>query len=248
MNKLLIGVIATLLVNMSIAQKMYYKYPKAKEGTVVDDYHGTMIKDPYRWLENENSEETNVWMKQEMVVTNAYMKDIEFRDNIKEQLTNLWDYATMSTPSKYGDYYIYTKNNGKQNQSVYYIKRNDGSDEEILLNPNSLSEDGTTSVSGISVSNDNKYMAYLISRSGSDWKEVAIIDLETKETLEETVNWLKFSGVSWYKNGFYYSGYGMPKEGKEFSQKNKFHTVFYHEIGTEQKKDKVIYKDEKKSS
>lgn len=245
MKKISIALAVSAISFSVSAQKMFYKYPDAKQEDVVDDYHGTLIKDPYRWLEDENSEATKTWIKQEMVVTNAYLKDIEFKDKIKNQLTQLWDYATMSSPSKYGEYYIYTKNNGKQNQSVYYIKKGKEGKEEILLDPNSLSDDGTTSISGISVSNDNTHLAYMLSKAGSDWKEIHIMELGTREALKETIKWVKFSGVAWYKDGFYYSGYKNPETGKEYSNKNEYHTVFYHKLGSKQNKDDIVYKDGK---
>lgn len=222
------------------------QYPETfQDSTIIDDYFGTKIADPYRWLEDDNSEETSNWVEAQRKITNSYIDSIGTKEKFKKQLTDLWDYESMSAPSKHGDYYVYTKNNGKQNQSVYYIKKGADGDEEILLDPNTLSEDGTTSVAGISFSKDNKYLAYLLSKAGSDWKEIFVMDIATKELLTETVNWVKFSGVAWYKNGFYYSGYKAPKDGEEFSNKNEYHTVFYHELGTKQSADKTIYRDDK---
>lgn len=219
-------------------------YPESfKDTTVVDDYFGTKIADPYRWLEDENSEATKSWITAQRNLTKSYIDSIPFRGKIKQQLTDLWDYASMSAPSKHGEYYVYTKNDGKQNQSVYYIKTGENGEEEILLDPNTLSEDGTTSIGGVSFSKDNKYLGYLVSKAGSDWKEIFIMDVATKEILTESIKWVKFSGINWYKNGFYYSGYQAPKDGTELSVKNEFHTLFYHEIGTEQSNDEVIYRD-----
>ncbi len=219
------------------------QYPETKRGDVTEDYFGTKVADPYRWLEDENSAETKSWIEAQRKTTKEYIANISFREKFKNQLEEIWSYASMSAPSKHGDYYIYTKNNGEQNQSVYYIKKGKDGEEQILLDPNTLSEDGTTSIGGISISNDNKYLAYLVSGAGSDWKEIKIMDLASKEVLEESVQWVKFSGVAWYKDGFYYSGYGIPEEGKEFSQKNEYHTVFYHKLGTKQEDDQIIYKD-----
>lgn len=221
------------------------QYPEtSQDTTVVDDYFGTKVADPYRWLEDENSEETKSWIEAQRNLTNSYIDSIGTKEKFKKQLAELWDYESMSAPGKHGDYYVYTKNDGKQNQSVYYIKKGLDGNEEILLDPNTLSDDGTTSVGGVSFSNDNKYMAYLVSKAGSDWKEIFIMNIETKELLSETINWVKFSGVAWHKNGFYYSGYKAPKDGKEFSNKNEFHTVFYHQLGTTQNDDKTIYRDD----
>lgn len=227
-------------------KKTTYDYPNTyKDTTILDDYFGNKIADPYRWLEDDNSEETKKWVISQNAVTNTYLNKIPFRNKLKEQLTNLWDYESIGTPSKYGNFYIFSKNDGKQNQAVYFIKNGKDGKASILVDPNQLSEDGTTSIGSLSVSKDNKHMAYTISKSGSDWKEIVIMDLHTKEYLTDHINWVKFSGISWYKNGFYYSGYTAPKEGKEFSNKNEFHTVFYHEIGTNQTEDKIVYRDNK---
>lgn len=221
-----------------------YNYPDTrKDTTVIDDYFGTKIADPYRWLEDDNSEETGAWVNAQNAVTNEYLSKISFRDQLKQQLVDLSDYESKSTPSKHGDFYIYAKNNGKQNQSVYYIKTGEDGKEEVLLDPNMMSENGTTSVSNLGVSKDNNLMAYMVSEAGSDWKEIVVMDLNTKELLEDKVLWSKFSGISWYKNGFYYSGYDAPEKGKEYSNKNEFHKLFYHTIGTSQAADEVIFEN-----
>lgn len=221
-----------------------YNYPDTRQDTtIVDDYFGTKIADPYRWLEDDNSEETGAWVNAQNVVTNEYLSKISFRDQLKQQLVDLSDYESKSTPSKHGDFYIYAKNNGKQNQSVYYIKTGEDGKEEVLLDPNTMSENGTTSVSNLSVSKDNNLMAYMVSEAGSDWKEIVVMDLNTKELLEDKVLWSKFSGISWYKNGFYYSGYDAQEKGKEYSNKNEFHKLFYHTIGTSQAADEVIFEN-----
>ncbi|PCI96954.1 MAG: S9 family peptidase [Flavobacteriales bacterium] len=221
-----------------------YNYPDSRQDTtVVDDYFGTAITDPYRWLENDTSAETGEWVAAQNALTNDYLAKIPFRGKLKEQLTSLWDYETIGTPSKYGEYYIYTKNDGKQNQSVYYIKVGEDGNEEILLDPNTMSDDGTTSVGGLSVSKDHKYLGYTFSESGSDWKEIVVMNLETKEMLTDKILWSKFSGINWFKDGFFYSGYEAPKKGKEFSNKNEYHKLFYHKIGTDQTEDKIIFED-----
>jgi len=225
-------------------QKVSYNYPETRQDTtVVDDYFGTQITDPYRWLEDDTSAETGEWVAAQNAVTNEYLSKIPFRGKLKQQLTDLWDYETIGTPSKHGEYYIYSKNDGKQNQSVYYIKKGEDGEEEILLDPNAMSDDGTTSVGGLSVSKDQKLMAYMVSESGSDWKEIVVMNLETKEMLEDKVLWSKFSGISWFRNGFFYSGYAAPEKGKEFSNKNEYHKIFYHTIGTKQTEDKIIFED-----
>ena len=227
-------------------EQVNYNYPDThQDSTVVDDYFGTQIADPYRWLEDDTSAETGAWVTAQNAVTNDYLSKIPFREKLKEQLTNLWDYESKSTPSKHGDFYIYSKNDGKQNQSVYYIKKGEDGAEEVLLDPNAMSTDGTTSIGGLSVSKDHQLMAYMVSESGSDWKEIVVMDLNTKEMLEDKVLWSKFSGISWFKNGFYYSGYDAPEKGKEFSNKNEYHKIFYHTIGTDQTEDKIVFQDKK---
>lgn len=244
---LLMVLSAILLVACSSPKKeatATINYPETrKDTTVVDDYFGTKIADPYRWLEDDNSPETEDWVKAQNTVTNAYLSQIKSREKLKQQLSSLWDYESIGTPSKHGDYYIYSKNNGKQNQSVYYIKQGENGTEEILIDPNTLSTEGTTSVGALSVSKDNQHLAYTISKAGSDWKNIVVMDLSTKELLKDEVSWVKFSGISWYKDGFYYSGYNAPEKGREFSNKNEYHKVFYHQLGTSQTEDKIVFED-----
>ncbi len=231
-------------IQFCVAQEMKGNYINTRmDNSVVDDYFGTKIADPYRWLEDDNSEETKKWVKGQNAVTQTYLNQIPFRESLKKQLTGLWDYESIGTPSKHGDYYIYSKNDGKQNQSVYYIKTGEDGNEEILIDPNKLSEDGTTSIGSLSISKDNKYMAYEISKSGSDWSEISVMELSTKKILKDKISWVKFSGISWYKDGFYYSGYDAPEAGKEYSNKNEFHKVFYHKVGTKQADDQLIFED-----
>jgi len=237
-----IAALSLLACNSKQKETTTYKSPETrKDTTVVDDYFGTKIADPYRWLEDDTSEETEAWVKAQNTVTNEYLGKIQSREKFKQQLSSLWDYESVGIPSKHGDYYIYSKNDGKQNQSVYYIKK--GENEEVLIDPNTLSDNGTTSVGGLSVSKDNTYLAYTVSKAGSDWKDIVVMDLETKAIVKDNISWVKFSGISWYKNGFYYSGYNAPEEGKEFSNKNEFHKVFYHELGTSQDKDIIVFED-----
>lgn len=247
LNVLVVAIIVTLLSCSSETSKeeqVNYNYPNTRQDTtIVDDYFGTKIADPYRWLEDDTSAETGAWVTAQNAITNDYLSKISFRGKLKEQLTNLWDYETKSTPTKHGDFYIYSKNDGKQNQAVYYIKKGEDGIEEILLDPNTMSEDGTTSVGGLSVSKDHNLMAYMVSESGSDWKEIVVMNLNTKELLSDKVLWSKFSGISWFENGFYYSGYDAPEKGKEFSNKNEYHKVFYHTIGTDQSTDKIVFED-----
>ncbi|MBL1144598.1 MAG: S9 family peptidase [Bacteroidetes bacterium] len=220
-------------------------YPDVRKDSVVDDYFGTKISDPYRWLENDTSAETEAWVKAENEVTFDYLAQIPYRKDIAKRLTELWDYEKVGTPFKHGDYYFMYKNDGIQNQSVLYYQQGLDGEQSVLLDPNTLSEDGTASINGMGFSKDGKMMAYGISRAGSDWVEINVLDLATKEKLSDVINYVKFSGISWRGNGFYYSAYEPPKEGSDYSGKNEFHTVYYHTIGTKQSDDKLVYRDDK---
>lgn len=218
-------------------------YPEVKKDTVTDTYFGVEIADPYRWLENDTSNETESWVKAQNEVTFDYLSQIPYRDQIKDRLTELWDYEKVGTPFKHGDYYFMYKNDGVQNQSVLYYQTGLDGEPSVLIDPNNLSDDGTASINGMGFSKDGKLMAYGISRAGSDWVEINVMDLATKEKLADLINYVKFSGISWRGNGFYYSAYEPPKEGSDYSGKNEYHTVYYHEIGTKQADDKLVYRD-----
>lgn len=216
-------------------------YPEAfRDETVVDDYFGTQVADPYRWLENDTSAETNAWVEAERAVTNDYLSHIPFRGAIKDRLTQLMNYERYSAPHKRFGRYLFSKNDGLQNQSVIYLQY-PGQEPEVLLDPNKLSDDGTVSFGGGSQSNDGKYYAYLIQRSGSDWVEIYVMDIATKELLPDHIEWAKFTGASWYKDGFFYAAYDKPVEGKEFSNVNENHKIYYHKLGTSQDEDQLFY-------
>ncbi|MCB9359964.1 MAG: S9 family peptidase [Flavobacteriales bacterium] len=241
---LIVSVLFTACADKKETEKSAFNYPETyRDSTVVDDYHGQKITDYYRWLENDNSDSTKNWVIAQNKLTFDYINKIPSRQKLYDNLKGMWNYESISTPSKHGDYYVYSKNDGVQNQSVYYIKKGMDGEEEILLDPNTLSEDGTVSVSTFSISNDNKYLAYGLSVAGSDWKDFKVMNLETKEIMSDFITWVKFSGVSWYKNGFFYSGYTPQKDENKLTQKNEFAKVFYHELGTEQKEDKIIFED-----
>ena len=219
------------------------EYPQAKTGDVVDNYFGTEVADPYRWLEDDNSEETGKWVDAENIVTNSYLDKIPFRNAMKERLEKLWNYPKIGLPFKKGDFWYFYKNNGLQNQSVLYKMDNLDAEPEVFIDPNTFSEDGTTSLSGMSFSKDGKYCAYLISKGGSDWNEIFIIDVLTKEKLADHIKWVKFSGVNWFKDGFFYGRFPAPKEGDDLKAKNVDQMVYYHKIGDNQDEDKLIHKD-----
>ena len=217
-------------------------YPETrKDTTVVDDYFGTKVADPYRWLENDTSAETSAWVKAQTEVTQDYLSHIPFRSALKDRLTQIVNYERYSTPSKKHGRYIYSKNDGLQNQSVIYMQETLDGEPTVLLDPNALSDDGTVSLGGISFSNDGKYMAYTIQRSGSDWVEIYVKDMTTLELLPDHIEWAKFTGASWYKDGFFYAAYDRPTEGKEFSNVNENHKIYYHKLGTAQEEDQLFY-------
>ena len=216
------------------------KYPATEKGNTVDKYFGTEVKDPYRWLEDDRSKETEAWVKAENEVTFDYLDKIPFRKKIKNRLTELWDYEKYSAPSKHGEFNYFYKNNGLQNQYVLYREK-DGGSPEIFLDPNTFSEDATTSLGQVSFSKDGTKVAYSISEGGSDWRKVIIMDAISMEILEDPIIDVKFSGLSWYKNdGFYYSSYDKPK-GSELSAKTDQHKLYYHKLGTVQKEDQIIF-------
>ncbi len=219
-------------------------YPKTAKGETVDDYFGVPVKDPYRWLEDAQSEATSKWVSSQNETTFSYLENIPFRNALKERLKRIWNYERFGTPFKEGDYYYFFRNSGLQNQSVMYRQKDLSSEPELVIDPNTFSEDGTTALSGRGFSKDGKYMAYGLSEGGSDWKTIKVMDLDSKKVLSDEVKWMKFSGISWYKDGFYYSRYDKPAEGSdEYSQKNEFHKVYYHKLGTAQSEDKLIYQD-----
>jgi prolyl oligopeptidase len=221
------------------------QYPETKKGETADVYFGTTINDPYRWLEDDKSIETGKWVQEQNKVTYGYLDQIPFRSALKNRMEKLWNYEKISAPATEGKYIYYSKNNGLQNQSVIYRKTKGGKDE-IFLDPNTFSKDGTTSLGGLDFSEDGSKAAYAISEGGSDWRKVIIIDAITKKVIEDTLIDVKFSGISWLGNeGFFYSSYDKPK-GSELSAKTDEHKLYYHKLGTSQKEDKVIFGADKK--
>ena len=215
-------------------------YPETKKGETVDQYFDAKVADPYRWLEDDRSAETAAWVKAENEVTYGYLNQIPFRDALKNRMEKLWNYEKIGSPSKEGNFTYYSKNNGLQNQSVMYRKDAAGK-EEVFLDPNTFSKDGTTSLGGIDFSKNGATVAYAISEGGSDWRKVIIMDALSKKIVEDTMIDVKFSGLSWRGNeGFYYSSYEKPK-GSELSAKTDQHKLYFHKLGTAQKEDKVIF-------
>ncbi len=188
---------------MGCTQQHSFIYPDTARGDVVDNYHGKEIADPYRWLEDDMSEKTAAWVKAQNEITFSYLESIPFRDAVKKRMTEIWNYPKMGTPDKEGDYYFYSYNSGLQNQSIIFMKRNLDSEGEVFLDPNTFSDDGTVALSAFNVSNDSKYVAYGISRGGSDWREFFVRDIESGTDLDDHLKLIKSSGASWYKDGFF---------------------------------------------
>ena len=215
-------------------------YPATAKVDTVDTYFETEVPDPFRWLEDDMSEETEAWVKEQNKVTFGYLDKIPFRTALKNRLEKLWNYEKLGSPFKEGDYTYFYKNDGLQNQYVVYRKKGDG-EEEVFLDPNSFSEDGTTSLMGLSFTNDGSKAAYLISEGGSDWRKGIVINTENRKIVEDTLVDIKFSGISWKGNdGFFYSSYDKPK-GSELSAKTDQHKLYYHKLGTPQSEDKIIF-------
>jgi len=228
-----------------MAEKMKLEYPETfRDNEVVDDYHGTLITDHYRWLEDDNSEETVAWVTAQNKVTFDYLDQIPSRTTFKDRLEELWDYERYGIPFKEGDYYYYFANDGLQNQSVLYRVRNkEDKDGEVVLDPNKFSEDGTSSLGGMSFNKAGNLLAYQVSTGGSDWREIKILDVVNNKHLDDKLDWIKFSGVSWSGDGFYYSRYPAPSEDGELSAKNEYHSLYYHKLGESQDADELIYMD-----
>mgnify|MGYP006285301969 CR=1 FL=1 len=243
MKKAILFMLLTALVMACKTEKEPLVYPETRKVDHVDDYHGTEVPDPYRWLEDDNSEETKAWVKAQNEVSFGYLEKIPFRDALKERLTELWDYPKMGNPVKREGIYFYFFNSGLQNQSVIYKMKSLDDEGEIFLDPNTFSEDGTVALTSFSVSNDARYAGYGISRAGSDWQEFFVRDIETGEDLEDHLKWIKFSGMSWYKDGFFYSRYPEPGDEDRLTGSNENNKVYYHKIGTPQADDKLVYAD-----
>ena len=238
--------VTTSIATFSQNQKMEpLAYPETKKTATVDTYFGTEVNDPYRWLEDDKSEETAAWVKEENKVTFDYLSKIPFRNKIKERMEKLWNYEKISAPFKEGGYTYFYKNNGLQNQSVLYRTDKSGK-EELFLDPNTFSKDATTSLDGVSFSKDGSKVAYSISKAGSDWRTVIFIDAKTKKEIDTPLIDVKFSGLSWKGNdGIFYSSYEKPK-GSELSAKTDEHKLYFHQLGTAQKTDLVVFGDKEK--
>jgi prolyl oligopeptidase len=236
MKKIILAILAPFI---SMAQ---IQYPVSKKIDHTDTYHGQTVADPYRWLEDDRSAETGEWVRAQNEVTNAYLSKIPFRKQFKDRLEKIYNYPKYSAPSKKGDWFYFYKNDGLQNQSVLYRQKGLSGKPETVLNPNALSPDGTTRLMQFSISKNGKYAAYALSKGGSDWQEIFVMDLQSLKTLADKVEWVKISGIAWQGEGFYYSKYPKP-DGSALAAKNENHQVWFHKINTQQTADELVYQD-----
>ncbi len=220
-----------------------FAYPSARVSDQKDDYHGTEVADPYRWLEDPDSPESRAWIEAENALTFSFLESIPARQEIRERITALWNYERFGAPSQRGGRYFYGRNDGLQNQSVLLVAETLEAAPRVLLDPNALSDDGTVALAGTAISDDGKWLAYGLSAAGSDWTEWRVRDINTGQDTDDHLRWVKFSGASWAKDGsgFYYSRYDAPAEGEELQQANYFQKLFFHKLGTEQSGDALIY-------
>lgn len=235
---------AISLVGMNLnAQKLVYP-PTEKTGQK-DRYFGVEVADPYRWLEDDTAAKTAKWVDAQIAFTNKYLNTIPYRKEFVRRLTQLWNYEKYSAPVRHGKFYTFYKNDGLQNQSVLYIQQGINGKAEVLIDPNKLSDDGTVALQAVAFSKKQKYIAYSVSASGSDWQEIYVMDVATKKLLKDKIEHVKFTGISWKGDeGFYYSGYSAPKdEATKYSAKTEYQKVFFHKIGTPQSEDVLVYED-----
>jgi len=244
-NTVIFGAIIASLLACNDQDKPFkeisLKYPETKKVTQTDNYWGEVVEDPYRWLEDDNAEDTKDWVIAQNKVSFGYLEQIPFRDQIRERLEEVWNYEKVSAPFVYGEYIYYYKNDGLQNQAVLYRKKGENGQEELFLDPNKLSDDGTTSLAGAAFTKDGKLFAYAVSVAGSDWRNIYVMDAETQDLLEDEISDAKFTGISWRGNeGFYYSSYEQPG-GSKLSAMTNNHKLYYHQLGTPQSQDQLVF-------
>lgn len=219
-------------------------YPAtAKDSTISDTYFGVSVKDPYRWLEDDQSAETKDWVAKQNIVTNGYLGQIPFREDLRKRLGEIFNYEKFGSPFKKAGKYYFFKNDGLQNQSVLYVQDQLDAQASVVLDPNTLSADGTTSLQEYDFDKSGQYLAYAISKGGSDWRSIYVKNLQNGQLLSDQLEWAKFTGIAWQGNGFYYTRYPTPKKGDELKGKNEFGAVYFHKLGDAQDKDQLIYSD-----
>jgi prolyl oligopeptidase len=233
-----------LQISAQIMTKNALTYPVTRQDpSVSDDYHGTKVTDPYRWLEDDNATETKDWVKKQNEVTFAYLEKIPFRETIKSKMTKLWDFEKFGSPFKEGDKYYFYRNSGLQNQAVLYVQNDLNATPSVFLDPNSLSKEGTVALGAMSFNKAGNLAAYQLAKAGSDWQTIYVKDAATGKTLDDKVEWVKFSGIAWAGDGFFYSRYPEPKKGDELKGASEFQSVYFHKVSTSQSEDKLIYED-----
>jgi prolyl oligopeptidase len=241
MTKKALLLFMVLAIALFSCKKNNLNYPDTRKSDVTDTYFGTEVPDPYRWLENDTAREVEQWVEAQNEVTYNYLEQIPYREKIAQRLKTLWNYERMGVPYQEGGRYFFFKNDGLQDQSILYMKETLDSEPEVVIDPNQLSEDGSVALMDFSVSHDGNYLAYAISRGGSDWREVYVMNLNNGKKLDDHLEWLKFSNIAWYENGFFYSRYDEPEEGEKLTKANKNHKVFYHQVGTAQSEDELVF-------
>jgi prolyl oligopeptidase len=219
------------------------QYPLTTKEEKTLDFFGTQISDPYMWLENDTSEATGQWVDAQIAITRNYLDSIPFRKKLADRFTELFNFEKVGSPIKAGDYYFMFRNSGLEPQGKYFVRKGLEGPEEVFLDINALSTDGTASASLLGADDSNRYMAVSINEAGSDWGRIEIFDIATKTRMPDRLEWIKFSGATWYKDGFFYNRYPAPEKGKELSGNNEYHMVYYHKLGTKQEDDQLVYRD-----
>lgn len=220
-----------------------WDYPSARRDSTVDAYHGVRVEDPYRWMEDEHSPELARWIADENAFTEAYLSRLPSREPLRTRLGELLNYDSQGVYSFTGKYYLFFRKEGLRNQDVLYVKDSLAGEARVLLDPNALSKDGTVALTGLEVSRDSRYLAYSVADGGSDWNKIYVLDIESGRRLSDEISWVKFSGIAWQGEGFYYSAYSAPESGKALSGKNEYHKVFYHKLGTPQESDRLVFQN-----
>ena len=240
---ILAGLLTACLPQPKDKSSLNVKMPETRTVEAIDTFFGTPVPDPYRWLEDDRDPEVEAWVAAQNEYTQAYLSQIDYRPQLEKRLGQLLDYERVSSPRKVGDYYFFYKNDGLQNQSVIYYQKGLDGKPRVFIDPNRLSRDGTVSIDLLGSSEDNRYLVYARSEAGSDWRTLHVIEVATRKQLKDKIQWVKFSGATWYQDGFFYSGYPRPEEGEELSAAVENHAVYYHQLGTDQEEDQLIFAD-----
>ena len=238
------AVVVGVMASLALAQSL--QYPAARKTEQTDTYHGVKVSDPYRWLEDDRSEEVARWVKAENEATFSYLDKIPYRAQVMKRLEQVYNYPKYGQPFRRGKFYFFSKNDGLQNQSVFYVQEGLDGKPELLVDPNKFSADGTSRLHALTVSRDGQYCAYAVSTGGSDWEEAHVTEVGSRKVLADDLKWLKFSTLAWAGKGFFYSRFETPEAGHELSSKNDFQRIYYHRLGTPQSEDELIYEDKTK--